>query len=146
MKVQNLLQTDDFVSRKLDVPIRDGLYLVYFFDPLLKQKTQNNQILFLLVISALTMILVFLLSLVYYRFLLGKRTINQIRSQEKLYSATFNNSAIGIAHIDLNGYILRANPVFCEFLHMAQPEADSINLFKLQNAEDNANYNNNLSL
>ncbi|CAN8140394.1 hypothetical protein THIOSC15_2230003 [uncultured Thiomicrorhabdus sp.] len=112
-KVQNLLQTDDFVSRKLDVPIRDGLYLVYFFDPLLKQKTQNNQILFLLVISALTMILVFLLSLVYYRFLLGKRTINQIRSQEKLYSATFNNSAIGIAHIDLNGYILRAINCCC---------------------------------
>ena len=65
-----------------------------------------------------------------------KRAEDALRESEKLFRATFNQAAVGIAHTGLNGRWLRVNQKFCEILGYSEEELMGLDIRAITHPDD----------
>jgi PAS domain S-box-containing protein len=64
------------------------------------------------------------------------RAEDALRESEKLFRATFNQAAVGIAHTGLNGRWLRVNQKFCEILGYSEEELMGLDIKTITHPDD----------
>ncbi len=65
-----------------------------------------------------------------------KRMEHALREGEERFRGMFDQAAVGIAEITIDGYPLLVNPKFCEILQYTQQEIPRTNLFAITYADD----------
>ncbi len=65
-----------------------------------------------------------------------KRMEEDLKSNERLFSAAFNNAGIGMAILDVTGRFLEVNRSFCEFLGYTAEQIKSIDFQSITHPED----------
>lgn len=65
-----------------------------------------------------------------------KRAEEALQESEEKYRATFNNAAVGIDLVDLNGRFLRVNGVLLRFLGYSEEEVCSLTILDVTHPED----------
>jgi len=60
----------------------------------------------------------------------------QIRQHAQRFRDTFEQAAVGIAHVDVNGKILRCNQKFCEIVGYTQEELLNLTFMEITHADD----------
>ncbi len=65
-----------------------------------------------------------------------KQTEDALRESEKLFRATFNQAAVGIAHTGLNGKWLRVNQKFCDILGYTEEELMGLDIEAITHPDD----------
>lgn len=111
-----IIQTEHFVSRKLDVPIYGGLYLILQLKKsyLDEQNEQSNFQYF--TITLITLVTSFILSFIIVRFF-AKSSIDiqqKILEQKIEFETVFNYSKDAIAITDLNTKFLKCNDAYLQ--------------------------------
>lgn len=89
---------------------------------------------YLLAASAASMVLMLLVALLLMALARQRATTDILRDSEQLFRATFHQAAMGIAHISLDGRILRSNQKFAQMLGYEPYELLNRSVFDLSDA------------
>ncbi|MFB6345380.1 MAG: PAS domain S-box protein [bacterium] len=65
-----------------------------------------------------------------------KRAEEELRESERRFRSTFEQAAVGMAHVDLDGTLLRLNEKFCELLGYSHDELKSKTFQELTHPDD----------
>lgn len=131
-----LLTTENFVSRKLDISIDDGLNLILKLKKSYLQKEYYNKIseymIVVIIVLILSVILSFLVAKLFSEKLSNikklKELSSQYESEKKKFEYILHNATDGLHILDLDGNIVEISKSFAKNLAYTFEEASKLNL------------------
>ena len=116
LKNQDYLVENQFYLHALDLPFDPQLYFSFQVSPFVKAQQEIAHQHLYISVGTVIFVLMILMSMLASRLVFKGRTLEAVQELEEIYSATFNQSNAGFAHVNDQGILMRVNPAMAKML------------------------------